>query len=120
MPRPSASIVELQTDLRGRLEALVRAGSTPQALAFRCRIVLRAARADHPSNQDIAAELDCDRHTVGQWRERFVALGLEGLQDAPRSGRPRSFSPRRTTRRGGDRHQHDGQSRPARQRMDAR
>ena len=28
-----------------------------------------------------------------QWRERFVAAGLAGLQDAPRSGRPRSFSP---------------------------
>jgi transposase len=55
---------------------------------------LRAAQPDHPSNQEIAAELDCDRHTVGQWRERFVARGLEGLQEAPRSGRPRSFSPR--------------------------
>ena len=94
MPRPFASRVELDADLRGRLEALVRTGSTPQALAFRCRIVLRAAQADHPSNQEIAAALDCDRHTVGQWRERFVTKGLEGLQDAPRSGRPRSFSPR--------------------------
>src|SRR5512135_2950084 len=93
MPRPFASMVELDPETRGRLEALVRAGATAQALAFRCRIVLRAARADHPSNRDIAAELGCDRHTVGQWRERFVARGWEGLQDAPRSGRPRSFSP---------------------------
>ena len=120
MPRPFASMVELDSETRGRLEALVRAGATPQALAFRCRIVLRAARADHPSNQDIAAELGCDRHTVGQWRERFVARGWEGLQDAPRSGRPRSFSPRRTTRRAVDRHQHDPEPRPARQRLDAR
>jgi transposase len=44
----------------------------------------------------VAAHLDCDRHTVGQWRERFAAHGLAGLQDAPRSGRPRSFSPRGT------------------------
>jgi hypothetical protein len=120
MPRPFASVVELPADLRGQLQALVRARSTPQALAFRCRIVLHAAQADNPSNQDIAAALDCDRHTVGQWRERFVAKGLEGLQDAPRSGRPRSFSPRRTTRRAVDRHQLDPEPRPARQRLDAR
>jgi transposase len=120
MPRPFASVVELAADLRSHLEALVRARSTPQALVFRCRIVLHAARADNPSNQDIAAELDCDRHTVGQWRERFVANGLEGLQDAPRSGRPRSFSPRRTARRDRHRQQHDPEPRPARQRLDAR
>jgi Winged helix-turn helix len=96
MPRPFASPVELAPDVRAQLEALVRARSTPQALVFRCRIVLRAAADDNPANHQIAAELDCDRHTIGQWRERFVARGLQGLQDAPRSGRPRSFSPRRT------------------------
>lgn len=93
MPRPYASAVELLPELRATLESLARAGSTPQALAFRCRLVLRAAGPDNPSNQEVAAELGCDRHTVGQWRERFVAKGLDGLQDAPRSGRPRSFSP---------------------------
>ena len=93
MPRPFGSVVELPDELRSNLESLARAGSTPQALALRCRIVLRAADRDNPSNQDIAADLGCNRHTVGQWRERFVVKGLEGLQDAPRSGRPRSFSP---------------------------
>lgn len=93
MPRPFGSVVELPDELRDNLESLLRAGSTPQALAFRCRIVLCAASLDNPSNQDIAGKLGCNRHTVGRWRERFVAKGLEGLQDAPRSGRPRSFSP---------------------------
>ncbi len=96
MPRPYASVVQLQLEQRSNLESLVRAGSTPQALALRCRIVLRAAAADNPSNQDIASEFNCNRHTVGRWRERFIAKGFEGLQDAPRSGRPRSFSPRGT------------------------
>ena len=96
MPRPFGSPVELPDKLRTELEALVRAGATPQILAFRCRIVLSAAGPDNPSNQEVDAELGCNRHTVGRWRERFVAKGLQGLQDAPRSGRPRSFSPRRT------------------------
>jgi len=99
MPRPFASTIQLAPELRVHLEALVRARSTPQALVFRCRIILRAAAADDPSNQDIAAELGCNRHTIGQWRERFVANGLDGLQDAPRSGRPRSFSPHATAAR---------------------
>jgi transposase len=114
MPRPFGSTVVLPGQTREQLAALVRARSTPQALALRCRIVLRAAAGDHLSNQDIAAELGCNRHTVGQWRERFVAKGLEGLQDAPRSGRPRSFSPLRTHRRRRRGHQQDGGSRPAR------
>ena len=99
MPLPHT--VVLSDEVRDRLDALTRAGSTPQALVFRCRIVLRAADPDAPANLQIAAELDCDRHTVGQWRNRFLERGLAGLQDAPRSGRPRSFSPRQT---GGGRH----------------
>jgi len=107
MPRPFGSAIELADELRSQLQALARARSTPQSLAFRCRIVLLAARDDSPSNQEIAALLDCDRHTVGQWRERFAAKGLEGLQDAPRSGRPRSFSPRDVHRRRDHRQQQD-------------
>ena len=80
MPRPFGSTIELQEELRAKLESLDRARSTPQSLAFRCRIVLHAAGPDNPSNQDIAAKLGCDRHTVGQWRERFVAKGLEGQE----------------------------------------
>ena len=97
MPRPFASRLQLSADLRQQLQELARAGSTPQALAFRCRLILQAAADDNPTNQQVADHLDCDRHTVGQWRERFAAHGLAGLQDAPRSGRPRSFSPRRTS-----------------------
>lgn len=99
MPRPFGSTISLADETRHHLEALVRARSTPQALALRCRIVLLAAGDEPPSNQEIAARLGCERHTVGQWRERFAEHGLAGLQDAPRSGRPRRFSPREPGRR---------------------
>ena len=99
MPRPFGARIVLSPDTQQQLESLVRAGSTPQALVFRCRLILHAAALDNPTNQQLAEQLACDRHTVGQWRERFVTQGLAGLQDAPRSGRPRSFSPRRTARR---------------------
>jgi hypothetical protein len=93
MPRPISECVHLSEPDRARLEALVRAGSTPQALVFRCRLVLRAADDDRPTNLQIAAEFACDRHTAALWRNRYLQHGLAGLQDAPRSGRPRGFSP---------------------------
>ena len=94
MPRPFGSPITLDAESRSSLESLVRAGSTPQALVFRANVVLAAALPGDLSNQDIAGRLGCDRHTAGKWRERYAADGLPGLQDAPRSGRPRSFSPR--------------------------
>lgn len=93
MPSPHAPAIVLDQENREQLESLVRAGSTPQAFVFRARIVLRAADEDVPCNLQIAAELGCSKDTVGLWRRRFAAQGLSGLQDAPRSGRPRSFSP---------------------------
>jgi transposase len=93
MPVPYAPPITLAAEDQTVLESLTRAHTTPQALAFRCRLVLRAAAPDHPSNRRIAAEMHCDRHTVRLWRTRYLTHGLAGLQDAPRPGRPRRFSP---------------------------
>ena len=93
MPVPIACPGSLAPEGHARLESLVRAPATPQALAFRCRLILRVAAPDHPSNLQVATELACERHTVGRWRQRYLADGLKGLQDAPRSGRPRRVSP---------------------------
>ena len=94
MPNPFAPAIVLDFEVQKRLLALVRAHSTPQALVFRCRLILRLAAKDLPSNLQVANEFGCARNTVILWRTRFLQHGLAGLQDAPRSGRPRSFSPR--------------------------
>ena len=104
MPVPLASYVTLADAEQTRLESMVRAHSTPQALAFRCQLILRAAAPDHPSNLQGAQALHCHRHTVGRWRSRYLAQGLSGLQDAPRPGRPRRFSPLRASGCDGDGH----------------
>ena len=93
MPVPIARPVSLTPEEHARLESLVRAHSTPQALAFRCRLLLRIAAPDRPSNLHVATEMACERHTVGRWRQRSLAHGFNGLQDAPRSGRPPRVSP---------------------------
>jgi putative transposase len=104
MPVPLAPQVALADDEQARLASIIRAHSTPQALAFRCQLILRAAAPDHPSNLQVAQELHCNRHTVGHWRSRYLAQSLSGLQDAPRPGRPRRFSPRSASGCDGDGH----------------
>ena len=97
MPVPRAPQVTLAGDEQSHLESIVRAHSTPQALAFRCQLILKAATPERPSNLQVAKELHCDRHTVGRWRSRYLEHGLSGLQDAPRPGRPRRFFPLTTS-----------------------
>ena len=89
------------TDLEEiRLRHLLRAHSTPQAPAFRARLVLRCAAADKPRNDHVAdhvaAELGCDADTVSKWRRRFRRRRLAGLEGLPRPGPTPSFFPRKT------------------------
>jgi hypothetical protein len=75
------------------LRQLANAHSTPQALAFRARLILRCAGPDKPTSGRVAAELGCATETVSKWRWRFRRRRLGGLNDLPRSGRPVAFSP---------------------------
>ena len=59
-----------------------RAGTTPQRVARRCRIVLLAAQGQ--SNRQIAITLGVTVRTVRRWRERFTSGGPDALlRDAP-------------------------------------
>jgi transposase len=91
MPTPIAPRISLTQNARTDLQALARAHSTPQSLALRARIVLRAAELNRPTNLKIGHELGCSNLTVGKWRRRYLDLGIPGLQDAIRSGRPRTI-----------------------------
>src|SRR5882672_7968516 len=90
MPRV-APVVSLNPAVKASLDLLVRSPSTPQALAQRSRIVLSAAAGR--TNQQIADELRMPEVTVSKWRRGFARKGLEGIEDAPRSGRPAKHSP---------------------------
>jgi transposase len=57
-------------------------------LVTRARIVLAAG--DGLGTSAIARKLGVSRPTVIQWRERYGAQGLAGLEDDPRSGRPKT------------------------------
>ena len=87
--RPAVA-VELDSEERETLQRWARRPKSSQALGLRCRIVLAAAegRADN----EIAAALGCHPATVSKWRRRFAARRLDGLDDAPRPGPPRSVT----------------------------
>ena len=88
MSKLRLAIVELTAADRAELESLANRRKTAQALALRARIVLGCASGFH--NKDVAAQLGIDPVTVSKWRRRFLAAGLDGLRDEPRSGAPRT------------------------------
>jgi transposase len=73
----------LNSDDRKILEGWVRSGKTEQRIAFRAKIILKAA--DGLSNHAIAKTLSTSRPTVIDWRSRYEQEGTQGLtSDRPR------------------------------------
>ena len=87
----SRRLIELTDKDRAALEALTRRTTVAVGLVRRARIVLLAA-GGVPLDR-IARELEVQRNVVRTWVDRSREAGLVGLQDRPRSGRPRTFSP---------------------------
>jgi hypothetical protein len=49
-------------------------------LALRCRLILRIAAPDRPSNLHVATEMACERHTVVRWRQRSLPHGFKACR----------------------------------------
>ena len=87
----SALIVVVTAVEESVLSARARSSTSAHRDVIRARIVLAAAQG--VPNSSIAAELGLHVDTVRKWRRRFATGGLPGLDDLPRSGRPRVFTP---------------------------
>jgi transposase len=74
-----------------KLRQVIAAGTSPQRLVLRARIVLAAAEGRE--NAQIARDLGCSVPAVRTWRGRFAELGIPGIFDKPRSGRPGTHGP---------------------------
>jgi transposase len=90
MARPHAVAIELSEADRAVLLGWTRRRKTAQALALRARIVLACADSG-ATNTAIAEAMGLSLMTVSKWRRRFAQHGLSGLEDAPRSGAPRTI-----------------------------
>ena len=91
MPRYSPYATVLSRDERRALESRARQYTLPYFQVMRALIVLSAAEGR--SNDQIAAGLSVGRDVVSLWRKRFFYERLAGLDERPRSGRPRAFPP---------------------------
>jgi transposase len=80
-------MITLTAAERQQLTRWARAGTTPQRLARRARILLGSAAG--LGSRRLAQQEGMSRTTVQRWRARFLADGCTGLHDRPRRGRPR-------------------------------
>jgi transposase len=92
MANRPAPALGLRDGDRAELARLTRSSSARAGLTQRARIVLLAA--DGESNTAIAAKVGVSRPTVIGWRNRYAAHGIAGLDEEPRSGRPRTIDHR--------------------------
>ena len=92
MPRKSPFTITLRAEERRHLTECARKYTLPYFNVVRAKMILLAAEG--LGNDEIAARLDIGRDVVSQWRKRFFEQRLPGLEELPRSGRPRVFPPR--------------------------
>jgi transposase len=79
--------LQVSDEDRATLESWSRSTAIRAGLVTRARIVLAAAEG--LGTAEISVRVGVSRPTVIQWRDRYVQAGLSGLDDAPRSGRPK-------------------------------
>lgn len=80
---------------RNELERISRSHSEPKRRVDRARIVLGCL--DGEANATIARRLRTRPNTITKWRQRFARQGLAGLEDAPRSGKPKTHKTLRSS-----------------------
>jgi transposase len=86
----SGCLIVLSGEEEAVLMARARSVRSEYRDRLRARIVLAAAAGKN--NAAIAVEAGVHVDTVRKWRRRFAAARLDGLKDAPRSGRPPVFT----------------------------
>ena len=91
MPRISPYEIVLAPDEKRQLESIARKYTSSYREVVRAKVVLLASQG--LENKAIGQRLDLPRQIVSKWRKRFFDKRLAGLDDEPRRGRPRVFSP---------------------------
>jgi transposase len=91
MPKKSPYNIVLTEEEERELQRRANKYTLPYFEVLRAKMILMAAQG--MANDDIARTLSTRREVVSQWRKRFFELRLPGLEERPRPGRPRAFSP---------------------------
>jgi len=84
-------VVTLSDEEAATLKMWANAGKTEQRIAVRSRVILFASQGH--SLRSISREVGLHVNACLKWRKRFLQMRLDGLRDAPRSGKPQSITP---------------------------
>jgi transposase len=82
--------IKLRSGDRETLEQWLRSRTTPQRQVERAQILLGAAEG--LSGYALSEQLGVSRPTIQRWLDRYETDGIAGLEDKPRSGRPRKVT----------------------------
>lgn len=85
MARLGQQLIATDEDLK-TLTATARALSIDHRSVVRSKIILMLHQGY--SYDMVKAELKVGREAIAKWKKRFIQYGLDGLNDAPRSGKP--------------------------------
>ena len=84
-----------QSGLEHTLEGLYETYKAEEDAKVRERILMNIRLLEGKSLYEIGDEFRCVPSEVHYWKKRFGKEGVEGLNDRPRSGRPRLLSTRK-------------------------
>ena len=90
-PVPATAQMQLTEPQQDELERCARSRSVAARAVQRAKIILGLTAGE--TKKEIAQQLGIVRQTVRRWEQRFLQHGAEGLDDAPRSGRPPVLQP---------------------------
>ncbi len=90
---PYAAKIQLTSAQQDELERDANSRTVAVRAMERAKIILGSAGK---AKREIAEKLGIARQTVRRWEKRFLQQGTKGLEDAPRSGRPRRITPEQT------------------------
>lgn len=83
--------IEVTHEERDELLTMSRSHKLEKRYVDRSMIILYSAEGK--TLEQIIELTGKSRPVVNKWRQRFRKLGLEGLKDAPRSGKPKTITP---------------------------
>ena len=81
--------LDLSDDEVQQLQSLASSRSLPHSIVPRAQIVLACGAGE--TNPAIAKRMGLADMTVGEWRKQYRKLGMEGLHNELRPGRPRTY-----------------------------
>lgn len=88
MGRQAKQVLSCSGETLRELQRIGRSHSEPKRRVDRARIIL--ACLENNSQTKVAEHLGIRLSSVGKWRARFVLHGIKGLDDAPRTGKPKT------------------------------